>query len=1038
MNNEQFKKYLSLSIFVVLLQLGLTACGEPSESFSNISVTPSSPVTFDYDVNGSKTKKLTFEIDNPGQSANISLLANNQVLIDNLNVPQFGIQTINVVVQFQALGKTNLQFRTINSPVTIKMLTIEDVTNLPLPHFKDISVQAGLDKVSSIKYGGPSVADIDQDGDYDFIVNNHNAETSKIYWNNGDGTVTKHKDDLSRWFMQDLHGTALGDYDNDGDLDLLLSRGGGNGTNPSVSYFYRNNDSNFVRYTGDVGIDRGARGRGARFIDMDLDGDLDLMLVNETGLANQTPQHFFYENDGEEGFTYKSVAGIEDVRSSRTLVTDLNGDNIDDIVMYGPLSVWQGNGDFTYTDISDSIPNIVRELSGVMAITDIDIDNDGDLDLYLARGKEFEHGKGESPSVDFDPIARTFSLKTRGYKGIDEFSFTASGPLKWHNYHFLGQNGFRGKDYPIYLGKSKAPMNVPSGGTFAFDKTMAQGWPDDVSANGVYFGHMGDNKWRAALVRNGDIFWSYFFTLSGVEEAKPHFEPENRNIQDVLLENKDGQFVDVSDQWNIPKGGNALGVTTGDFNNDGHQDLFVYRWGLVEKRISDLMLLNTGEGAFETVTMHGASDLGGPGFGDMGQAFDFDLDGNLDILSGSEYGQWYLYNNQPVSKNHYALVRVGYSPNEHIDAVGAHVTVQTPSTTYSKRIGSAGEVFSQSLLNIAHFGLGNEQIIKRIEVRWRNGETATFTNKQADSIFDTDKLDVTALAINTVDLAPRQGDKIQLTSTLSPVNARQDVQWQSSHPAVASISSTGLLSVTGKAGETTTITASSPNKNEVFDTAKVTISDWYNKPFKSLKLITTKKNVVVGNSIKLIAKLSPVHPDNGQITWVSSAPKIASVDNQGNLHALAPGNVTVTAKANANSGIQDSLQFIIEANIKPFVKIDNLAQLTSQSIHAGDTFEVNVNYHAGTGQTVIAADEGGLRVWLRHFNKQWFPIEDRIETDKSTLYTGSGSSTATLSTKGLVPTDKLPEGQFYSLEVSFTNSNGKTFEDSIEEFILVE
>ncbi len=460
MTNKPFIHYLCVSTFIVLLPFGLTACGPTGDSLTDISVAPSASAIFNYDVNGSKTKKLTFEIDNPGTSANLTLLQGEQVLIDNLNIPRSGTQTLNALVHFQALGETRLQLRTINSSVTIKSLEIEDVPHVAVPQFKDISVGAGLDKVNSLKYGGPSIADIDQDGDYDIILNNHNAETSKIYWNNGDGTVTKHKDDLSRWFMQDLHGTALGDYDNDGDLDMLLSRGGGNGTNPSVSYFYRNNDSNFVRYTGDVGIDRGARGRGARFVDMDLDGDLDLMIVNETGLANQTPQHFFYENDGQGKFTYKAIAGIEDVRSSRTLVTDLNGDNIDDIIMYGPLSVWQGNGDFTYTDISDSIPINIRELSGVMAITDIDIDNDGDLDLYMALGKEFEHGKGESPSVDFDPIAKTFSLKTRGYKGVDEFSLTASGPLKWHNYQFLGQNGFRGQTYPISLGKDKTVNDV--------------------------------------------------------------------------------------------------------------------------------------------------------------------------------------------------------------------------------------------------------------------------------------------------------------------------------------------------------------------------------------------------------------------------------------------------------------------------------------------------------------------------------------------------------------------------------------------------
>ena len=175
----------------------------------------------------------------------------------------------------------------------------------------------------------------------------------------------------------------------------------------------------------------------------------------------------------------------------------------------------------------------------------------------------------------------------------------------------------------------------------------------------------------------------------------------------------------------MPAGGNSLGVTVGDFNNDSYQDLFVYRWGQIASRISDTMLLNTGKKSFERTTMHGANDVGGPGNGDMGQAFDFDLDGDLDLLNGSEDGEWYLYENilKPNDNNNYVLVRVGYSPKDNIDAISAKVTITTASKTYQQSVGSAGAVFSQSLLNIVHFGLGEEDSIKRIDVKWRNGET---------------------------------------------------------------------------------------------------------------------------------------------------------------------------------------------------------------------------------------------------------------------------------------------------------------------------
>ena len=733
---SQFSRYYMLFVVSVLLML---SCKDKSKK--TFEIAPIEQVEQSFEVTERLTKKLVLEIDNPGKYAGLSVFADDDLLIDDINIPEKGKQTITSIVKFKQKGNTSIKFQSFDEKITILSYHFEEIEKLIVPEFHDISKQVGLEKVSSIKYGGPSVADIDNDGDYDFIVNNHNAETSKLYWNNGDGTVTRHTKDLARWFKHDLHGTALGDYDNDGDLDLVLTQGGGNGKNPSKANFYLNDTKTLVRYTGDVGIERGGRGRGAKWMDLDLDGDLDLMLVNEASLKHDKPQHFFYENKGDGTFTYRSIKGVEDVEESRVLVTDFNNDNIDDLVLYGPLKLWKGNGDFTFTDVTSEIPEHVRSLKQVMAVTDIDIDNDGDLDFYLARGKLFEHGKGEAPSLDFNPLTKELAIKTRGYKNTDAFEFTAEDAIKLHKYYYLAQGSFLGKDYPVFLGEKKVPKIVKSTQEKEFEPEMAKGWPEDISENGFYLGYLGDGKWKAALVRDAHIFWQYRFSLSGVTNVKPLFEPENRNCADVLLRNDNGKFVDVSAAWNIPKGGNALGVTVGDFNNDSHQDLFIYRWGRIGARISDVMLLNSGKESFEATTAHGANDIGGPGNGDMGQAFDFDLDGHVDLLNGSEGGEWYLYKNKTKNGGNYAIVKVGYSPKSNIDPISAEVIVKTTQNTFRKRVGSAGAIFSQSLINMIHFGLGDEKKIEKITVRWRNGETVMFKNKEANATYDTNKLD---------------------------------------------------------------------------------------------------------------------------------------------------------------------------------------------------------------------------------------------------------------------------------------------------------
>lgn len=1009
--------------FLILSAALVAACSSDDTIAKNEVIAANAPLVVDYEVLGSSTTKLIFDIDSPEDYATLSLYADGKLLIDTLNVPQSGKQKLDSLVRFGESENVRLSIRANNADVILNSLTSEDVEQLDIPIYRDISVQAGLDKVSSIKYGGPTVADIDNDGDYDFIVNNHNAESSKLYWNNGDGTVSTHSKNLARWFMHDLHGTAAGDYDNDGDLDIVVTQGGGNGTNPSKANFYANNNGTLVLMTGDVGINRGGRGRGAKWSDMDLDGDLDLMLVNEASLAGDKPQHFFYENTGDATFRYKPVDGLQDQHASRALITDVNNDNIDDVVLFGPLSLWQGNGDFSFTDVTSRIPSDVANLGGIMAVADVDIDNDGDLDLYLARGKEFEWGHGEAPSVDHDPLTQEFAIKPRGFKGVDEFDFDADGTLRFHKYYFLAQGAFRGKDYPLFLGSEKS-MTVPAlGEVLDLRSEDAPGWPEDISENGIYFGHLGDGHWRAALVRNDDIFWGFKFSLSGVTDVSLDFVPENRNIADVLLRNDGESFVDVSREWNIPPGGNSLGVTTGDFNNDSFQDIFVYRWGSIGARISDLMLLNDEEERFHSVTMHGASDVGGPGNGDMGQAFDFDLDGDLDLLSGSEGGEWYLFDNVQPGQGNFALVRVGYSPDSNVDAIAAEVVIRTATSEYRKRVGSSGAIFSQSLLNIVHFGLGAEDVIESIAVRWRNGETVVISGKKANTLFDTDSLDPESIVVEPATFNIRETSTLQFDVKIEPDNANRKIAWSSSNDAVLSVDEHGMVTALGDTSESAVITATSQANGQSAST-QGTIIEWRAVPVGSVSLSPGEAEIIAGRTHALQVAVLPANTDDSELTWSSSDASIASVDRVGVVTAIRPGEVTIKAESNAQNGIGDEIQLRVKPLVEPFIKFVDEEKLRNTKFVSGDSVTLDVDYHAGSGNTVISSDEGGIRFWLRHFKSEWIPVSDRVLTDVNVLGAESGSSSMTVSFDQLTPSSELPEGHFYQLRVSFTSSDG--------------
>ncbi|MEZ9311365.1 FG-GAP-like repeat-containing protein [Vibrio sp. 10N.286.49.F3] len=1014
------KSVLTLSLIGFFCMFPVTS----SASDAPVIVKPESPVEFNKTID-SAVKRLILELDNQGEYATVSVYAGEQLLVDNMNVPSRGKQTISALVKFSNLGQVTLKVKSLTSSLVIHRLSLETVDDLIVPYYEDISVKAGLDKVSSLKYGGPSVVDINNNGFYDFVVNNHNEESSKLYWNNGDGTVTKHHKDLSRWYMHDLHGTSFADYDNDGDLDLILAQGGGNGRNPSRNNFYHNNNGEFVLYTGDVGIERGARGRGSKWGDFNKDGKLDFVMINERGLYKETPQHHFYENVGDGKFELRSVEGIENATPERALITDLNNDGIDDIILYGhrdAMSVWLGNGDFTFTNITSQFPKALRDAKQISAVVDLDIDNNGRTDLYFARGNEFEHGRGEAPSVDFDPETKQFSIKPRPYFGKDQWQFTANGTLKLDNYYFLGQNGFRHKDYPIFLGKDKLATAVPSGGEFEFSAEDAQGWPDDINKSGVYFGHIGNGQWKAALVRKGDIFWAYKFNLTGVTSYDLDFTPENRNLRDFLIRNDGDKFVDVSEEWQIPRGGNAQGVTTGDFNNNGKQDLLVYRWGNVNHRISDLMLLNN-NGRFEAVTMHGASDVGGPGYGDMGQAFDFDMNGRTDILSGSEFGEWYLYSNQTEGIGNYALVRVGYSPKDNIDPIAATVTVKTADGKWRKRVGSAGEIFSQSLLNIVHFGVGDAKEIESIVVTWRNGESVEFNNKPVNKQYYTDQLDPESLSIESPFEHIRENTELSLRTIPSPINSDASVVWSSDNNDVLVVTQDGVVSAVGHTGQSATISASSQvtdlNTSRTFE-----LVDWYPNPIQSLVISSEKTTLIEGETMTLDVAVAPAQPDDETLSWSSSDDAIATVSSDGVVNALSAGEVTIIVQSKVNATIESATVLTVEPNIEGFVSIIGSDAYAQQPIVIKDNMKVKVDYHAGTENKVISADEGGLRIWLRHFQRKWLPQRDIVLVEAEAIDTESGHASFTIPLEGVVPTSDLPEGHFYSLRATFTASDG--------------
>lgn len=1009
------------------------------------------------------TQQVQLTVDIETEYAHMSLYVDNQLAIDNINIPSKGENVINMLLNLPNAGEQTLKFVARGGTIEVKKAMFTPL-DLPVPMFKDIAEERGMITAATYKYSGPAVADIDNDGDYDFALNNHNFVSTQVVTNN-DGDLSNINPIYGEGTVPDLHGSAWGDYDNDGDLDLMQSVGGANGTSDSSYELLRNNgDGTFTNVSKEAGISTPARGRAPRWADFDNDGHLDLLLVNAKTPNTDTPQQLFYRNNGDGTFTSVRVPGVEEFNAERVLMLDYNRDGIEDILMvssYSPVSLWKGNGDFTFTDVSaELLPDSILNGSNTFGAVSVDVDNDGRPDLYLARGLPLYQLSNKS--IDYNPVTKSVDFRDNAEKGTTLINFTSDGDITLSEMDMVFRSTYTG-NFPVFLGENKVRKPVKATG---FQENQyppemigapesltisqsgdAAGWPEERTENGLYIGFK-DGKWIAETVRDGDLFWNIAFKLDEITSLDYDWTPNNHNRRDVLLLNKEDGFVDATEEWNIPLGGNAWGVTSGDFNNNGWNDLVVYRYGFLKERVADLLLLNTGKGSFQAVTMHGASDPEDKGHGDMGQAFDFDLDGKVDMLNGSdELGKWYLYQNQIENAGHYVLIDVKYSPLKNVDPYGAEVIVTTENNKeYAKRVGSAGAVFSQSMLNIMHFGLGDETAIKTVKITWRNGETVTFNDISADAIYTSNSEETpaespapTAVMFDPANKRLSNDATYQLEPIFSPLNAVNSVSYESSDTQVATIDSNGLITADATNTGIATITVTSLATPAVTAPFEVNVSDAA-VYVSDIALKGADDTLYAGESIQLTAELTTTIADSDaddmSVTWSSNDTAVATVRDTGEVTGVTAGAVTITATANGSEPGQAVVAETVNFDVavreeKSGAFDDNSKYMTTH--YTDEPLVVTFNFNAGSGDTVNAS---GIKYKLREMTSAWGLVKDYIPVpgaDLSVAGTQSGQIEVIfdLSDESVTPTAELPEGNFHFLFFEFDTEDGQHQERGI-------
>ena len=168
-----------------------------------------------------------------------------------------------------------------------------------------------------------------------------------------------------------------------------------------------------------------------------------------------------------------------------------------------------------------------------------------------------------------------------------------------------------------------------------------------------------------------------------------------------------------------------------------------------------------------------------------------------------------------------------------------------------------------------------------------------------------------SVTLNTTNATIKLGYTKKLTATVLPTNATLSyVIWNSSNPDVATVDENGVI--TGIGAGTATITATAADGNGVKATCKVTVTE----DIKVASVTLNKKEVTIkaGNTQALTATVSPSNATMKSVTWKSSNPKVATVDENGVVTGISAGTATITATAADGSGVKASCKVTIIYN----------------------------------------------------------------------------------------------------------------------------
>ena len=536
-------------------------------------------------------------------------------------------------------------------------------------------------------YGGAGVGvgDINNDGLQDIFFAG-NLVGDRLYLNKGDMvfediTESAGIEDNGGWSS----GVVLGDINNDSFLDIYVTRELYD-EKPElwVNRLYVNNqDNTFTESSAKYGVEGNQRTRHATFFDYDRDGDLDLFLCNQPPNPGVYSPYYIkellldeysptlYENQGDTFVDVTKKAGMYKPGFPNSVsASDFNDD--------GWTDLWVANdfwaADFIYINNRDgtftdkSKEKLQHMTYSSMGIDAADFNNDGLLDIMILDMEPEDHYRRHTNMGGMKPAP--FWDMTEKYGHYQYFTNTL----------FLNQ----GDGYYSEISQLAGVGATDWSWTNLFVDLDNDGWKDIFIANGL----MRD-------IRDNDAAVEFPRVIEGAinEYLKVNPNPEGISVWDI---------VDMELALNI-----SPSVKLKNYAYKNNRDLTFSKvtedWGFTQTTFSN-----------------GAA------------CADLDNDGDLDIVINNLNDTAFVYRNNAtrLNENHYLRVKA-VADRDHVTHLGTKIRLEYEHGIQYYEFTTVRGMYSTSE-QIAHFGLGDIDKVKRLVIKWPDGNVNIEKNVKAD------------------------------------------------------------------------------------------------------------------------------------------------------------------------------------------------------------------------------------------------------------------------------------------------------------------